>query len=327
MERRALYNSLRMNWLMDPKLPVEPWQVEDYRSIALEELFRRLHGFGLMLDRISFTALAESVDSPEEFTDSLVADQELDNQTQDKIYLLIFELWRRLISDKPGLSLFCDELDHQIYLHDLKGTATEEGIQDALSNLEVILAENTDNGGDPVEVFASIAAGCANDIENFLYDYIAEQIDLRDYPYASELLDDFYNYVDEAKWFDFLKARLTAKTDPASGAEMITALIADVQSEPDLDFNLAVLSFLVEEGDEKLFCELVKKTTLLLEVEEDFQDLVTICADYYHRLDNDAKEAEIQEIVKKREGVALDKPVGAKDLHVQQLITVLTSKR
>ena len=32
-ERRALYNSLRMHWLLDPNMAVEPWQVEDYRSM------------------------------------------------------------------------------------------------------------------------------------------------------------------------------------------------------------------------------------------------------------------------------------------------------
>ena len=35
IERRALYNLMRMNWQIDPSLPAEPWQVEDYRVFTI----------------------------------------------------------------------------------------------------------------------------------------------------------------------------------------------------------------------------------------------------------------------------------------------------
>ena len=42
IDRKALYNLLRLNWLRDPSLDVEPWQVEDYRHLELETLYERL---------------------------------------------------------------------------------------------------------------------------------------------------------------------------------------------------------------------------------------------------------------------------------------------
>jgi hypothetical protein len=65
IERRALYNSLRMNWVMDPTLEVEPWQVEDYRSLPIDTIFERIEEKNIPLDKETFLALAENVDTPE----------------------------------------------------------------------------------------------------------------------------------------------------------------------------------------------------------------------------------------------------------------------
>ncbi len=54
IERRALYNLLRMNWINEPTLPVESWQVEDYRALSLPDLFGRLKDFNIQLERVSF---------------------------------------------------------------------------------------------------------------------------------------------------------------------------------------------------------------------------------------------------------------------------------
>src|SRR5438128_2674617 len=114
IERRALYNSLRLNWLQDPAISVEPWQVEDYRSFSIEKIFEQLKQKNIHLNKASFVALAENADTPEDLTDDLLADSDLDAAAQDYIYLHIFELWRTLIPEKTCLSIFCDELDHQI---------------------------------------------------------------------------------------------------------------------------------------------------------------------------------------------------------------------
>ena len=92
-DRHALYNSLRLHWLLDPSIKVENWQVQDYRALALEALFEQLHHCNIKMDRSTFIAYAENFGTPEELADHLAADLQADTYLQDRIYLLIFELW------------------------------------------------------------------------------------------------------------------------------------------------------------------------------------------------------------------------------------------
>jgi hypothetical protein len=177
IERRALYNLLRMNWLNEPTLSVESWQVEDYRSLPLPDLFERLKQFNIQLDRVSFIAYADECDSPEDLTEHLIGDRNLPTAQEDQVYLLIFELWRRLMSEKPSLSILCNELDHQIFLYDRHELDNPLALQDALTHFIEILDENVDEGIPPEQAFKLISPYFANDMETFLYDFIAEQID------------------------------------------------------------------------------------------------------------------------------------------------------
>lgn len=323
MERRALYNSLRQNWLMDPSLSVEPWQVEDYRGLPLETLFHRLKLQDIALDKAAFLAVAEEVDTPEELTDALLAGMQVDETTHDQVHLLVFELWRRLLPEKPSLTIFCDELDHLIAGYDIGNLDNPIAIEDVLSNLQVILEEHADAGGDPVELFESICGGCANDLESFLYDFIAEQIDQENISYATELLEAFSDYVSQVKWFDFLKAQALYSSDPASATQIMHQLIKDASSEKDLEFNLELLSFLVSAGDQRDFTRFVKKTAALLESEGDFRDLISICIDFYHRLDEEETEHAIQNIFRRRSGKDLTKPFDQNDPDLAELFKAM----
>jgi len=313
INRRALYNSLRANWMLNSSLAVEPWQIEDYRSIPLEELFLRLMNHGLHLEKISFCAFADLVDSPEELTESLTADFEMDEKSLDQIYLLIFELWRRLVVERPSLTIFCDEIDHQIYLYDSGQIHNEEAIQDALANLQIILDENVDEGTDPLEAFEYMNEACANDLESFLLDYISEQIDNDHLSYASDLIEGFGAYVHHIKWFELLRARVLAFSEPEEANHIIQGLIEDIAKENDLEFILEVLSYFVRSGDEQTFKQLVKKAGSLLQTEDDFQVLVSICADFYHRLDLEHIENKFQNLLDKRVNFDLDKKIDRND--------------
>ncbi|MFQ5729798.1 MAG: hypothetical protein ACE5GN_05515, partial [Waddliaceae bacterium] len=165
-----------MNWLNDPNISSEPWQVEDYRNLPTQTLFQNLNERGIALDNARFINFTEMVDSPEDFTEILLEDTSFDLMEQDRIFLHIFELWRRLVPEKLCLSIFCDELDHQIYLYDSGDPSSAESIQDAIANLQMILDENFDQGMKPSRIFESVSAGCANDLESFLYDFTTEQI-------------------------------------------------------------------------------------------------------------------------------------------------------
>ncbi len=323
IDRRALFNSLRINWLADPSTRVLPWQVEDYRALSLEDIFARLEKKEIHLDKISFSALAEEADSPEELCEVLLADFNLKPAERDQVYLLIFELWRRFINEKPCLSIFCDELDHQIFVYDHGQVTRIEDIQDSLANLEVILDENTDEGADPVKVFETVSKCCANNLETFLYDYIAEQIDNHNFSYAADLLEGFGQYVNEVAWFDFLWARLLSHTDPEGADKILRKLIQEIKKQQDLDLSLEVLSFFAKGGDPDLFRTLARQTVSMLETEEDFQELLAICADYYHFLDQDHEEQLIQQILQKRPQNALESQILPKDAKVKEFLKII----
>lgn len=325
VERKALYNSLRMNWLLHPDMLVEPWQVEDYRKVSLEGLFERLRLQDIEIDRISFLALADEYESPEELTEHLTEAMETDQRTQDQTYLLIFELWRRLLPEKPTLSIFCDELDYQIQQYDEGKVKDLETMQDMLANLKMVLDENVDQGGDPTEVFHQVSAECANDVRNFLYDFIGEQIDENHLSYAGELLDSFEDYIQDGKWFDLLRMRQLCSSDPEEVQHLLRKIILKSAKTSDLPFNLEILSHLAQTDEEKIFLKLLKATIPLLETEEDFQDLLFICSDFYQLMDKDVEEEEIQKILESRSRIPLEKKIDKKDPAFLQLIKLMKS--
>ena len=322
LERKALYNLLRMNWLRDQELDVEPWQVRDYREESLDDLLTELQELGVGLDQVSFLAFSEKSENPEELTDSLT-EEEWDVKRQDKVYLIIFELWRRLLPEALCLSVFCDELDHQINLCDSGEGEEGEEIQDVLESLRDILDQNTDEGAEPKEVFSEVANACANDVESFLYDYISEQIDDGNYPYASELIDGLYDYVKDVKWFDYLKARVVGSRDIKEGNELIWKLVDETKSQPNLELYLEILSFLVQGGERELFQDILKISLPIVEVEEDFQDLLQICIDYHCCLDHDAQEQALRKLLDQRKKIAGEEPFSALDPMVSQLLKIL----
>lgn len=268
MERRALYNLLRLNWLDDPSMAVEDWQVEDYRLLSIEELFRCVKELGISLSKESFLAYAEECDTPEDLA-ALIIDEEVEKE--DRLYLLLFELWRLLLPEKQSLSIFCDELDRLIYNWDEE----PERLQDAIAYLQEVLEENVDGGVDPKEVMARLSAFLANDLESFLYDFIVGQIEEENESYSLDLLEGFLPYVSDRKWFRLLEIRLMA--DPEEAGDALEELLKELDAEPDLDLLLEVIHYMAHVGDEVRFCFLVRRVLPLLEVEGDLVELLRHC--------------------------------------------------
>jgi hypothetical protein len=323
--QKALYNSLRLSWLYDPGMSLEPWKVEDYRAIGTDELFERLRFHDIFLDKTTLKSSADGVDSPEELVDELASAEDLDPEEYDQIYLLIFELWRRLMPEKPTISILCDELDHQIY-HYAQGHKDHfEALSDALANLYNVLEENVDHGVEPQEVFSAIGEYCAQDVEHFLYDYIADQIDAKESDFAIELLEQFYPFTLDKTWFDLLRARLAALTDPRGAQEMVRKLVAAQRDTPSLELNFDILSFLVEIASSDLFTQVFADTVGLLETEEDFIELVTLAADFFRALGHDAHEQKLVGLIEKRKEISPENLIAENDpdlVTLRQLLKV-----
>ena len=203
---RALFNLLRGTWLENPQVAVQGWQVEDYRSFSVEELLGRLEDLGVLLTEEIFKQYADKCDSPEELADCLYLEENQPEQ-RDQIYLAVFELWRRLMPEKPTLSIFCDEIDRLIELYD-RGESEEEMLQAALVTLEDILDRAVDDGGDSKEAFEILSSFCAHNLSQFLHDYIKDQLEADNTLYASELLEGFSDAVPNQKAFSALKKQL-----------------------------------------------------------------------------------------------------------------------
>jgi hypothetical protein len=214
-------------------------------------------------------------------------------------------------------------MDNLIYQFSRDEGVNLESIEDMLAHLQLLLDENCDDGVDAAEAFVTIQAYCANDLEGFLYDYIADQIDGGNIVYASELIEGFGKYIPGSKWFTLLEARLVAGTDENEASAAIKKLMKQFK-DYDLAFCFEVLSFLVSYGDEESFKSVVKKTVPLLEVEGDFATLLSECADFCHRLDRENAEASITGIAAKRKGKPFDQRLDPNDPDFQALIKLLS---
>ncbi|MBS0652290.1 MAG: hypothetical protein JSR39_02045 [Verrucomicrobia bacterium] len=318
---RALYNLLRISWLEDPKIKVKPWQVEDYRSLSTDTLFARLKDLGIVLDEQSFTAYAESCDSPEDLVECLWVDED-DLDKQDASYLLLFEIWRRLLPQKQSLSVFCDELDQLIEQYDQGLLDDEEVLQKNLEDLEDILDEAADLSGSPVKVFEDLSQFCAHDLHGFLYDYISDLIERGDETYASELINAFYEFLPDKKWFDLLKAWLFASMDIEELNRVAGRLFEQLLDEPDLDLLLEIAKFLVHRGDVRLFMHAARHAIPLIKTEEQFQQLLRLVAEYYRCLDKDEEENHIHQLIQKRAEHDLQMPLDPSDKTLQHILGI-----
>lgn len=308
---RALYNLIRMNWQEDPTLPVEPWQVEDYRSLSIKDLFKRLKALKIPLDEERFIIYGEHSASPEELTDTLFVDEELDQF--DQVYLLVFELWRRLLPEKESLSIFCDQLDYLIDLYDQEMLKSEEALNDALTELERVLDEHTDKGEDPHTLFQEISLYCAHDLQSFIYDFASDQIDQNNNLQASEIIDGFSPYISESRWFEFLQLRLLAAVDPDEADVMLDRILEEQNRNPDFELLLEIARFLVNQGAVPNFVKVVKQARTLIETEQDFQELLAITCEFYRLLDREEESQKVFEILKKRQGIPLEQEVASND--------------
>lgn len=299
LKGKALFNLLRISWLEDQSSEVKSWQVEDLRDLNIEELFSRLKKLGLILNEESFYLYAENCDSPEDLVDFVWIEEEA-IEGRDQTYLLIFELWRRLLPDKLCLSIFCDELDQLIESYDNGELENEEVLQSALGILEDVLDDAYDDEKDAQKVFCEVAYYCAHDLERFIFDYISDQIEEKNETYASELIDAFYDYVADRRRFDLLRARLFSLSNLKESSIIYGRILEEVQEAPNLELSLLVVESLIHHGDIRLFLQAVKQTLPLLKKEEEFQSLLAMSAEYYRCLDHDKEETEIKNLLSAR---------------------------
>jgi len=276
---RALYNLLRLSTKQDPSIKVSPWQTLDYRCVSEPELFATLSSIGLPLTKENFLLYAKNCEAPEELAECLSL-EEWSPETEAHSYLILFELWRRLLPGKQSLSIFCDELDRLISDFDDGVLIEDESWQAVLTELSDILDQNTVGDADLKEVFASVSQYTAHNIETFLYDYIVEVLEVENEPLAASLIEAFEDYVSEKKWFSLLRVRLLSSSGIKTWQGPLSRLLEEQSENPDLSFLMEVLAFLREQDDAPLFFECAKQIVPLVRVEEEIQELLHSMAQF-----------------------------------------------
>ena|SRR3990167_8138689 len=292
---KALYNHLRYLAREDSTLKVDSWAIENFRTLPIAKLWEQLHQLGIQIDQIAFSHFSKGCDTPEELTDLLV-DDDLSHQNRDQIYLILFEIWRRILPEKLSISVFCDELDYLIDQYDQNILDTDEKIQDALALLSEILAEHVDAKVKPKIAFEKLAEYCANNLEIFIYDYISDLLDQKNLSYAAELFEQFSIYFPLSLDWEFLQARILSFTEiTEANRRLENILLKDVE----LDLLFEILELLISVGEKELFPIVLRKMTPLLSP-DDLEDALLLSAEYFRRLDCEKEELKILELKKSK---------------------------
>lgn len=274
LNRRALYNLLRFQAL-ESQEGIDQWQIEDYRQWTLEKLFEQLSHNGWQLDRASFCAYAECVKSPQELLELLIGEGELNEEQEDKAYLILFELWRRLMPYQEIFEMMCDEIDYQMYAYEI-GEQADQKLEAVLSQCVNLLYEQGASVQEAKKMFASICQSCAQDLESFLYDFISDQIEAGALAYAQELYHRFYQFVRQPTWFDLLKVRWS---DNHEARLIFQRLYKTLELTPDVDVLFEALSYLSEHdvcGSFNKFFSLATKLDLEEEDRHELSELASI---------------------------------------------------
>lgn len=252
LSRKALYNLLRLAQADGIELPgLQGWELEDHQKLDQETLFKRLLSLGIKLDPASFSAFATSVKSPEELADVVVPD-EADDELHDHAYLILFELWRRLLPERRPHSIFCNELDELMSSWYAEDEGSNERAQGAISLLQTVLQDADDGGMDPETLFAMIAEGCGNNLAGFLYDFGRAQLedDDGDPRLAREIVDFYQNIVPEPRWMTMLQsAILDQDGQEETASQLRLALAAKLTEDWSLQIALELITDLIGAGE------------------------------------------------------------------------------
>lgn len=309
---RSLYNVLQISAEEDASVKVEPWQVLDYRQLPQEELFDLLRALDIHLDHEHFLKYAESVETPEELIEHLWHGEE-ESANEQQAYLILFELWRRLLPEKETLSIFFDSFDQIIAAFDAGEELPEEKTVQQIYELEDILDQAVDEGISPKEVMPFIAEYTAHDLEGFLYDYIVELLEEGLQEAASKLIDAFYPYVVDEKWFSLLHIRSVALHDEDRASALLERLLEEEEGEMNFSFMREVCSLLAYKGSAHIFLERAKEALSLAEREEELQDLLQMISAFYRCLDLEQMETQASSLLQARKTINLESSITKKD--------------
>ncbi|MFZ4773301.1 MAG: hypothetical protein ACOYK9_04850 [Chlamydiia bacterium] len=292
-EIKAHYNLLKAQVAWDPSTPHETWMVEDLSLCSDKDIFGRLLELKVPVSQETIAKYLEEIETPEDFLEATTLETDHPEKVE-KIYLLLFELFKRFSSKGSCLSIFADQLDSSIQKYEATNGRNWQELLEFLKQFELILRENLNHAKNPVEVLEKISRYFAYDIEGFIYDFIADLIDREEEVQAEALIELFYEYITKPYWFQLLEFYLKESTE-----ELLENLSDLAQEVKDIEFTLEILHILKEEGSER-FATLLSLAVDFAKEEAEFVELLIVAQEFFEERDRMREVSEIKKILDSR---------------------------
>lgn len=306
---RALYNLLQTKAQREDSHEAADWQIRDYRALSIEELFRGLSNLGLDMDVDQFEKAANEVEAPEDIAASIAPPGE----PRNRVYLYLFELWRRLMDDRETISIFCDELDKTISAYEDDPVSNDEILYVSLKELIGILEQNVSLGQKPKILFAMISDFLSQDLESSIYNYIQDLIEQDRRMVASEITSNFAPYVEQTLWFDLLRVKLLHGATTEDTTAVMSLFLERLEQAKDLDLYFELLHYLNKTGHLELFERVFVNALELVKTGDEYVESLDILFEYYHLNDRKREEKIVKRILADKAKLQGEKKVTKKD--------------
>lgn len=278
---RSLYNYLQHEKTKDFS-DVESWQIHNYRNESTESLLELLHDLSLPLNMSAIDAYIESVDSPEELLECLVLDS-ADSKYRAKVYLVIFELYRRSSISDHSFSTFADECDMCIYGYE-HDTVSQQDIIPLLLEFHLLLDDAFDSPDQEMskqDLFEETSHYFAHDIESFLFDFFSDLAD-SEHEETSTLLDGFKSYVSEPLWLELLSLRLLIQSEYPEYRSAVYRFFEEAVEYRESALLIELLDYTLQYDMESYFLEFLEKSLPYID-QEDAETLQELCDQFLEK--------------------------------------------
>ena len=288
LETKALYNSLRMLGTGMNFSAEDSWKVEEFRQFELNALFDGLRVMGIVLNKPLFYQWSAHCETPEELLDFLfleegLEEQSLEDEMKDHLYLLLFELWRRLIPEKRSLSLVADEIDHVIFAFDSGKEVRDEEIENAIEEWVRLLNRLQDEGHSAKEALQAMEPYFAHNVPEFIVDFLLDVTDRGDNERFLPLFEKTRIFLTSLPlWVKVIDLKFCLRDDLTLLNKKLGELVAHVLTtqgvESEIIFCLCDIALELDRGE--LFIRLLERVLPDLQEREEIDIVIDLLADF-----------------------------------------------
>jgi len=324
-ETKALYNSMRM--LREDEAIETTWKTRDWRVVDMNHLFDELRALGISVNKALFYQWATHCDTPEDlleylFLDEEIEEEQLQQEIKDRLYLTLFELWRRLVPEKRSLSTIADDIDHAIFAFDRESSMSFESVESLLEEWVRVIESMYDEGQSLSDVFRAIEPYFAHNVQEFIVDFILDALAHGHVDLVEPLFEKVRNYLTiEPLWTRIIDLKLHLRDDDIDElhkrlGELVAHILTTPQTGTAIFFSLCDIALDLDK--EELFLRLLDR--LLPHVQER-EDIEIICDLLFDFVGKKPTLISFKEKIEQFESQERQMSLQDKKSYMQQLIT------